>query len=107
MRRAILTYDLGTTRLKVALFAPSGRLLGQRAARHAEQSREDRQWQAADQWWSDAVRLTRELLSHKAVTIEEPRGIIRSDGLVLDSESRTLRLNANVRGTLAPPAPTK
>jgi sugar (pentulose or hexulose) kinase len=75
VRRATLTYDLGTTRLKVALFAPSGRLLGQRAARHVEHGRDDRQWQAADQWWSDAVRLTRELLSHKllshkAVTIE-------------------------------------
>ena len=40
----------------------------------------------------------------RPVTIEEPRGIIHSDGLVLDSESRTLELKANVRGTLAPPA---
>ena len=40
----------------------------------------------------------------KPVTIEEPRGIIHSNGLVLDNESRTLKLNANVRGTLAPPS---
>jgi lipopolysaccharide export system protein LptC len=40
----------------------------------------------------------------RPVTIEEPRGIIQSNGLVLDNESRTLKLNANVRGTLAPPS---
>lgn len=70
MRRAILTFDLGTTRLKVALFAPSGRLLGQRAARHVEHVRDGRQWQEADQWWSDAVRLTRELVGGKHVHVE-------------------------------------
>jgi lipopolysaccharide export system protein LptC len=40
------------------------------------------------------------------VTIEDPRGIIHANGLVLDSESRTLKLKGNVRGTLAP-APAK
>jgi sugar (pentulose or hexulose) kinase len=62
---AILTYDLGTTRIKVALFTPRGRLLGQRAARHQEHRQEHRAWQDADAWWSDAVRLTRELLTAK------------------------------------------
>jgi lipopolysaccharide export system protein LptC len=39
------------------------------------------------------------------VTIEEPRGIIRATGLVLDNEAKTLKLNGQVRGTLAPPPP--
>ena len=40
----------------------------------------------------------------KAVTIEEPRGIIHSIGLELDNKAKTLRLDANVRGTLQPKA---
>ena len=70
MRRAILTYDLGTTRLKVALFAPSGRLLAQRAARHVEHHVDGRQWQQADRWWSDAVRLTREVIGKRTLAID-------------------------------------
>ena len=62
---AILTYDLGTTRIKVALFALRGRLIGQRAARHREYREGNRAWQDADGWWSDAVRLTKELLAAK------------------------------------------
>jgi sugar (pentulose or hexulose) kinase len=62
---ALLTYDLGTTRIKVALFTARGRLIGQRAARHQEQRHDNRAWQDADAWWSDAVRLTRELLAAK------------------------------------------
>jgi len=38
----------------------------------------------------------------RPVTIEEPRGIIHANGLVLDSTSRTLNLKGNVRGTMAP-----
>ncbi len=38
----------------------------------------------------------------KPVTIEEPRGIIHANGLVLDNASRTLKLKGNVRGTMAP-----
>ncbi len=62
---AILTYDLGTTRIKVALFSLRGRLIGQRAARHQEYREGNRAWQDADAWWSDAVRLTKVLLSAK------------------------------------------
>ena len=62
---AILTYDLGTTRIKVALFTPRGALIGQRSARHQEHRHDNRAWQDADAWWSDAVRLTRELLAAK------------------------------------------
>ncbi len=62
---AILTYDLGTTRIKVALFSLRGRLIGQRAARHREYREGKRAWQDADAWWSDAVRLTNELIGAK------------------------------------------
>jgi xylulokinase len=62
---AILTFDLGTTRLKVALFTLAGRLVGQRTARHREHHEGGRSWQDADEWWADAVRLSRELLAAK------------------------------------------
>ena len=42
----------------------------------------------------------------RPVTIEESRGIIQANGLVLDNASRTLKLKGNVRGTIAP-APSK
>jgi len=38
----------------------------------------------------------------KAVTIEEPRGIIHSVGLELDNKARTLKLHSGVSGTLQP-----
>lgn len=41
------------------------------------------------------------------VTIEEPRGIIRSVGLVLDNEAHTLKLTSRVSGTLEPAPPPK
>ena len=40
----------------------------------------------------------------KAVTIEEPRGIIRSVGLTLDNKAKTLKLHSGVQGTLQPQA---
>ena len=41
--------------------------------------------------------------TNRPVTIEEPRGIIRATGLVLDNEAKTLKLTGQVRGTLAAP----
>jgi lipopolysaccharide export system protein LptC len=38
----------------------------------------------------------------RPVTIEEPRGIIRTVGLVLDNEAHTLKLTSKVSGTLEP-----
>jgi len=38
----------------------------------------------------------------KAVTIEDPRGIIRAVGLEIDNKARTVKLSSNVRGTLMP-----
>jgi lipopolysaccharide export system protein LptC len=43
----------------------------------------------------------------KAVTIEEPRGIIHAVGMVLDNKAKTLTLKAGVRGTLQPQAMKK
>ncbi len=43
----------------------------------------------------------------KAVTIEEPRGIIQAVGLELDHKARTVKLKSGVRGTLQPQAPPK
>jgi xylulokinase len=61
----ILTYDLGTTRIKAALFSLRGRLIGQGVARHQEHRHGSHVWQDADAWWADAVRLTKELLAAK------------------------------------------
>jgi lipopolysaccharide export system protein LptC len=38
----------------------------------------------------------------RAVTIEEPRGIIRGVGMILDNEAHTLKLKSAVSGTLQP-----
>ena len=43
----------------------------------------------------------------KAVTIEEPRGIIQSVGLDLDNKAKILKLKSAVRGTLQPQALAK
>jgi lipopolysaccharide export system protein LptC len=43
----------------------------------------------------------------KPVTVEEPRGIIRSVGLALDMDAKTVKLNSAVSGTLQPQAPSK
>lgn len=40
----------------------------------------------------------------KAVTIEEPRGIIKSVGLELDNKAKTVKLRSGVNGTLQPQA---
>jgi lipopolysaccharide export system protein LptC len=43
----------------------------------------------------------------RAVTIEEPRGIIRAVGMEIDTKAQTLKLKSGVRGTLQPQAPSK
>jgi lipopolysaccharide export system protein LptC len=44
----------------------------------------------------------------RAVTIEEPRGIIRGRGFTFDNKSKTVNLKSNVSGTLQPNTlPTK
>jgi lipopolysaccharide export system protein LptC len=48
--------------------------------------------------------MTREqrVQTDRAVTIEEPRGIIRGKGLDFDNKAKTVRLKSNVSGTLQP-----
>ena len=54
------------------------------------------------------ARTRRSRRTDKAVTIEEPRGIIHSVGLELDNKAKTLKLNPACRGTLQPQAlPTR
>lgn len=67
----ILTFDLGTTRLKVALFDLAGNLIGQKTRRHVEHQDGVRVWQDADQWWQDCTAATRELLNQTNVAAEE------------------------------------
>ena len=43
----------------------------------------------------------------RAVTIEEPRGIIHAVGMEIDTKAQTLKLKSGVRGTLAPQPPSK
>ena len=40
--------------------------------------------------------------TREAVTIEDPRGIIRGKGLEFDNKSKTVRLKSNVSGTFQP-----
>ncbi|MDH5737566.1 MAG: FGGY family carbohydrate kinase, partial [Gammaproteobacteria bacterium] len=63
MTEAYLTLDLGTTRLKAALFDVRGRLLAQVSKRHTEYSQDNRQWQSADEWWHHACESIRQLLN--------------------------------------------
>jgi sugar (pentulose or hexulose) kinase len=66
MNEAILTFDLGTTRLKVAGFTLNGALLHQETARHVEHADGAFTWQDADAWWHDALRLGRRVAQHVA-----------------------------------------
>ena len=43
----------------------------------------------------------------RAVTIEEPRGIIHAVGMEIDTKAQTLKLKSGVHGTLAPQPPPK
>jgi sugar (pentulose or hexulose) kinase len=51
----IITFDLGTTRLKVAAFDLKGKLLGQVALRNSEYVVDDKRWQSADDWWQNCI----------------------------------------------------
>lgn len=42
------------------------------------------------------------VVTDKPVTVEEPRGIIQSVGIELDTDAKTIKLKSSVRGTLQP-----
>jgi len=59
---------------------------------------------------TDFLRVTPKLSraeTDRPVTIEEPRGIIRGVGMVLDNETHKFQLKSAVRGTLLPNPPKK
>jgi lipopolysaccharide export system protein LptC len=114
--RVVLTQP---NRPKFTVEAARGRVSGDRENAYFEGNvRATREADAGEASSDDGpagpIRLTTEYLhvipredraqTDRAVTIEEPRGIIRATGLVLDNASRSLKFNTNVRGTLAPPS---
>jgi lipopolysaccharide export system protein LptC len=59
---------------------------------------------------TDFLRVTPKLSraeTDRPVTIEEPRGIIRGVGMVLDNQAHTFKLKSAIRGTLQPNPPKK
>lgn len=71
----ILTFDLGTTRLKVALFDMSGKLVSQVSRRNVDRGSGDRRWQEAESWWLSCVDATRELDRTGGVDLARVKGI--------------------------------
>lgn len=94
MADLFLTYDLGTTRLKVALFDLRGELLGSQSTRHEECQDASLRWQDADAWWRDAVSLTRRLLRESAIDPRHIAGISITGragaGVFTDSDGQVL-----------------
>ncbi len=62
MSELFLSIDLGTTRLKVAAYAPDGTLAHLVHRRHEEKSSGTARWQSADGWWASTVSAVRELV---------------------------------------------
>ncbi len=75
MTETLLTFDLGTTRLKVAAFAADGALLAQEAVRHRDHRDERGTYQQPEDWWQDACRLTRALIQSDRVNPEAVLGV--------------------------------
>ncbi len=71
----ILTFDLGTTRLKVAAFDLEGHLHGQVALRNREYTRGDEKWQSADDWWQNCIRGCRQLITDSRIEAKRIIGI--------------------------------
>jgi lipopolysaccharide export system protein LptC len=52
--------------------------------------------------WLHVTTRDQRVQTDRAVTIEDPRGIIRGTGLEFDNKTKTVRLQSNVSGTLQP-----
>ncbi len=91
----ILTFDLGTTRLKVAAFDFRGQLVGQVARRNQDYGSGEERWQNADEWWRDACAATRELIAAKALQPGQFRGISLSGragaGVFVDDQGQVVQ----------------
>ena len=111
-----------TGRPTVTLVAQKARLTGDRENGYFEGAvkvhRDGEEPSAANDHPAGPVTLTTEFLhvvpkeyrvdSDQAVTIEEPRGIIRGKGFAFDNKAKTVTLHSNVSGTFQPntaPAP--
>lgn len=70
----IVTFDLGTTRLKIAAFDLQGFLLGQVAIRNTEYSEGDQRWQSADDWWQSCIQGFRELIGTSNLDTRQIKG---------------------------------
>ena len=75
MEALVLTFDLGTTRLKVALIDVAGRLVGQVSRRNEDRRDGDSQWQSAETWWQNCIDATGELLQQQGVDPSRIKGI--------------------------------
>jgi xylulokinase len=62
MKKAFISIDLGTTRLKVTAFSPNGKLLRQVHKRHSQFNDGEKSWQDANEWWSDVGNCCSELV---------------------------------------------
>lgn len=71
----ILTFDLGTTRLKVAAFDIRGELKGLVSRRNRDYREGNRQWQSASDWWNDAVSATSELIAGRGLDPRRIKGV--------------------------------
>lgn len=71
----ILTFDLGTTRLKVALFDMEGELHGQVSRRNVDHQSANMHWQDAERWWLDCVDASRQLLAELKVDPARIKGV--------------------------------
>ncbi len=70
----IVTYDLGTTRLKVAAFDLQGSLLGQVAIRNTEYEEGEKRWQSADDWWQNCIQGFRQLFQTYDLDVRKIKG---------------------------------
>ena len=89
MREALLSFDLGTTRFKAALFALDGALLKLAVTRHADTD-------DANGWWQAAAALTHQLRSDGALDDLHLLGISlsgRGDGAVFADEAGEIVAN--------------
>ncbi len=70
----IITFDLGTTRLKVAAFNFSGELLGQVSIRHQDQHKDGYRWQNAESWWQNCIAATLNLIKTANLDMKALKG---------------------------------
>jgi len=91
---ALLGFDLGTTRFKVAAFTLDGRLLAAEAERNVEHRDGEQAWQAPAEWWEAAGRLARRLVARRELAGYDVAGVglsARAGGFVpVDGRGRPL-----------------